>query len=67
MKKQVGISGNNVRKELLNRVSHLAVIYNNVTENIKSLEKPLQYYAKFSELVAGVPYSLPLISYLIGE
>lgn len=66
MKKQVGIPGDNVRRELLSRVSHLSEVYNNVTSNIKSLEKPLQYYTSFSHLVAGVTYTLPLLSFIIG-
>ena len=67
MKKQMGITGNNVKKELLSRVSHLVEVYVNVTSNVKILEKPLQHYLAFSQVVTGVPYELPLISYVIGK
>ncbi|XP_065212865.1 CDK5 regulatory subunit-associated protein 3 [Planococcus citri] len=67
MKKQIGISGNNVQRELLSRVSHLNEVYANVTSNIKVLEKALQHYIAFSQMVAGITYELPLISYVIEK
>lgn len=67
MKKQIGISGNNVQRELLSRVSHLTEVYANVTSNVKVLEKPLQHYIAFSQMVAKTSYELPLISYVIEK
>lgn len=67
MKKQLGISGDNIRNELLSRTSYLSEIYENVVSNIKYIGKAIQYYSIFSHYVAGESYKLPLISYIIGK
>lgn len=67
MKKQLGVNNNNPRLELLKRTAHLNEVYDNVVLSAKALEKPIQYYRVFSQQVVGVPYTLPIISYIIGE
>ncbi len=67
MKKQLGIVGGDVKKELRGRTSHLSEVYENVVANIKPLEKAIQYYATFSRHVAGVEYTLQLLSHVIGK
>lgn len=67
MKKQFGVNGISVREELLKRTSYLNEVYENVISNVKPLEKAAQYYSIFTKHIAGVAYSLPLLSYLIGE
>jgi hypothetical protein len=65
-KKQLGITGDKVKVELLKRTLHLSEVYDNVVSNVKALEKSVHYYSTFSHFVAGVRYTLPLISYVIG-
>lgn len=67
LKKQLGITGDNVRSELMLRTHHLSEVYENVITNMKALQKPIQYYSAFSRHVAGVSYTLPLLSYAIGR
>lgn len=49
------------------RTQHLSEVYENVIANMKVLQKPIQYYSTFSRHVAGVSYTLPLLSYAIGK
>ncbi|KAK7603870.1 hypothetical protein V9T40_003869 [Parthenolecanium corni] len=67
LKKQLGITGDNVRSELMLRTQHLSEVYENVIANMKVLQKPIQYYSAFSRHVAGVSYTLPLLSYAIDK
>lgn len=67
MKKQFGVVGINVRSELLERTSHLDEVNEKVVSNVKSLGKAVQYYSTFTKHIAGVAYSLPLLSHVIGK
>jgi len=66
-KKQLGITGDKVKVDLLKRTLTLSEVYENIVSNIKALEKSVNYYSTFSQFVAGVKYMLPLISYVIGR
>ena len=66
-KKQLGITSDKVKVELLRRTLHLSEVYDNVVSNVKALEKCVHYYSTFSSFVAGVEYSLPLVSFVAGN
>lgn len=66
--KQLGLSGNNVKRELVERLAQLPKKYGQVAEHVHTLEPSLKYYSAFSEYVFGHETSvLPLLKFICGE
>ncbi|XP_054263044.1 CDK5 regulatory subunit-associated protein 3-like [Macrosteles quadrilineatus] len=63
--KQLGLTGRNVKKELVDRLSKLPEIYQQVAENIASLRSALKYYSSFSQYVFDRETNvLPLLTFV---
>ncbi|XP_054264625.1 CDK5 regulatory subunit-associated protein 3-like [Macrosteles quadrilineatus] len=63
--KQLGLTGRNVKKELVDRLSKLPEIYQQVAENIASLRSALKYYSAFSQYVFDRETNvLPLLTFV---
>lgn len=68
--KQLGISGNTIKRELVDLIKELPTIYDLVVKKTKTLEDVVEFYEAFVEFTLGRPYTggcVPMIKYLIGK
>lgn len=68
--KQLGISGQKIKQELVEKVSELPEIYKRVAEKTKSIEKGIEFYSAFVEYTLGRQHDggcLPMLKYIIDK
>lgn len=68
--KQLGISGNKIKKELVDRVTELPEIYRRLADRSKSIENVIEFYSLFVEFTLGRQHDggcVPMVKYVIGE
>lgn len=68
--KQLGIMGNYIKKELVERLAELPEIYQRVAKKTKSLGNVVEFYNAFVEFTLGRKHSggcIPLVQYIVGE
>ncbi|XP_075233414.1 CDK5 regulatory subunit-associated protein 3 [Lycorma delicatula] len=63
--KQLGITGKNIRKELIERIAQLPDIYEKISSNISTMKPAVDYYLAFTAYTIGQEIgSIPLLKYL---
>lgn len=70
MCKQLGISGNNLKKELTERVCELPEMYDLIAKNIKAIDNVVEFYNAFVDFTFGEHQNggcVPMVKYLIGK
>lgn len=68
--KQLGISGNQIKKELVERVKELPDIYQSVAKKTKSIANVVEFYNAFVEYTLGRSHNggcVPIVNYVIGK
>lgn len=70
MSKQLGISGNNLKKELIGKLYELPDIYDTIAKNVKAIDNVVEFYNAFVKFVMGSSHSgacVPMVKYVIGK
>ncbi|XP_050433302.1 CDK5 regulatory subunit-associated protein 3 [Adelges cooleyi] len=67
MRKQFSIVGDNVKRTLVDRLSELPKVYQDVIDNAKNLKKANIYFSKFAVHVLAPDTSLPMLQYIINN
>ncbi|XP_033216908.1 CDK5 regulatory subunit-associated protein 3 isoform X2 [Belonocnema kinseyi] len=68
--KQLGISGNQIKKELVERVKELPDIYQSVAKKTKSIGNVVEFYNAFVEYTLGRSHNggcVPIVNYVIEK
>ncbi|XP_046493249.1 CDK5 regulatory subunit-associated protein 3 [Neodiprion pinetum] len=68
--KQLGIPGQKIKKELVERVSELPEIYNRLVEKAKSIDNVVEFYSSFVEFTLGRQHDggcVPMVKYVIDK
>lgn len=67
--KQLDITGQQIKEELMEKVTELPQIYRRIAENTKNLNTVIEFYSKFVEFTNGRQYDsccIPVVKYIIG-
>ncbi|XP_066589774.1 CDK5RAP3 protein homolog [Prorops nasuta] len=65
--KQFSISGNNIKRELVDKTSELPEIYKKLAEKVKSIENVIEYYSAFVKFTLGREHDggcVPMLKYI---
>ena len=68
--KKLGITGNQMKKELAERVKELPDIYQSVAKKTKSIANVVEFYNAFVEYTLGKSHNggcVPIVNYVIGK
>ncbi|CAK1579094.1 unnamed protein product [Parnassius mnemosyne] len=65
--KQLGIEGNKIKKELVERLKELPEIYDKIGKSLKPLLPAVELYSAFTKYIIGehAPKVLPLVQYMV--
>lgn len=69
MRKQFSIADNNYsfKRTLLERLSELQKVYEDVMGHVKNLKKSYIYFSSFVSNVLGTEINLPVLQYLLSN
>lgn len=68
--KQLGITGNNIKKELISLLDDLPKIYSETVDKIKTIKPALHLYEAFNKFLMGTEnemVTLPMLQYIISN
>ncbi|XP_026727222.1 CDK5RAP3-like protein [Trichoplusia ni] len=67
--KQLGIQGDRIKKELVDRLQELPEIYDKIGKNLKPLQPGIELYSAFSKYILGDKATevLPLLQYVVDN
>ncbi|XP_047531996.1 CDK5 regulatory subunit-associated protein 3 [Vanessa atalanta] len=65
--KQLGIKGDKIKRELVDRLQELPVIYDKIGKSLKPLQPAIELYSAFTKYILGEQASevLPLLKYVV--
>lgn len=68
--KNLGIVGENIKKELVQRIVVLPELYDTIVEKSKALSNVVEFYKAFTYFTLGTYFNndcVPIIQYIIGK
>jgi hypothetical protein len=68
--KQLGIQGQNIKRELVNLITELPDIYSKLADSFKTLAQAVEFYTEFVKFIFGKEHPggcVPLLTYMIGK
>lgn len=68
--KKMGITGKNIKRELVERIDELPASYEEILKKVKNLNNVVEFYSAFVELTLGRQHDngcVPMVQYVLGK